>query len=58
MADDPTKRGAADRSRVNINEDHELDYWTKRFGCSRDQLKRAVEKAGPMVADVQRELAR
>ena len=58
MADDLTKRSAADRSRINVNEIHELDYWTKRLGCSRDQLRRAVEKAGPMVADVQRELAR
>ena len=58
MADGPTKRGAADRSRVNINEDHELRYLTKRLGCTRDQLRRAVETAGPMVEDIQRELAR
>ena len=58
MVDDLTKRGAADRSRINMEEDYEVEYWTKRFGVSREQLKRAVEKAGPMVEDVQRELAR
>jgi hypothetical protein len=58
MPDDSDKHRAADRSRINIHEERELNYWTKRFGCSRHQLRRAVEKAGPMVEDVQRELAR
>jgi hypothetical protein len=58
MADDLTKRGAADRNRINVNEDYELDHWSKKFGVSRDQLVRAVHKVGPKVADVQRELAK
>jgi hypothetical protein len=27
MADDLTKTGAADRSRINLNEDDEVDFW-------------------------------
>src|SRR5437764_15449881 len=37
MADDLTKTGAADRNRININEDYEVVYWTMRFGVSREQ---------------------
>ena len=29
MADDPKKRGLADRSRVNTLEDYEVRYWTE-----------------------------
>jgi hypothetical protein len=52
MADDPNKRGPQDRIRININEDFEVEYWTKTLGVTRDQLKAAVAKAGPMVDDV------
>jgi uncharacterized protein DUF3606 len=44
MADDLTKRGAADRSRINMNEDYEVVYWTMRFSVSRDQLKRGSRR--------------
>ena len=52
MADDLNKRGPQDRARVNINEDFEVEYWTKTFGVTRDQLEAAVAKVGPMVEDV------
>ena len=58
MADDKTKRGPADRTRINPSEDYEVDYWSKRFGVSREQLTHAIQRVGPMVADVQRELAK
>jgi hypothetical protein len=32
MADDLKNRGAQDRSRVNIHEDYEVQYWTKKWG--------------------------
>jgi len=56
MADDKTKAGKADRDRINTNEDYELNDWSKHFGVSKDQLKQAVKKVGPMVKDVEREL--
>ena len=46
MADDLTNRGAQDRSRVNIHEEYEVQYWTKKWGVSREQLAAAVQKAG------------
>ena len=56
MADDPTKVGAGDRDRINVNQEHELRYWSEKFNVSPDDLKRAVEDVGPMVKDVEKEL--
>jgi hypothetical protein len=47
-----------DDARINVDQDHELRYWSEKLGVSRDELKRAVQTAGPMVKDVQRHLAR
>jgi hypothetical protein len=46
MPDDLSQRGAQDRARINLNEPHEVKYWTQKFGVTADQLKAAVEKAG------------
>jgi predicted DNA-binding protein YlxM (UPF0122 family) len=56
MADDKTKAGKADRDRINTSEDYELNDWAKHFGVSKDKIKQAVKKVGPMVKDVEREL--
>ena len=56
MADDPTKRRPQDSQRVNISEEHEVRYWTEKFGVTREKLEAAVKKVGPMVKDVEREL--
>lgn len=56
--DDPHKRGRADRNRVNIHEEHELRSWSKTFGVSEEELAKAVQKVGPMVTDVRRELGK
>ena len=56
MADDKSKRGAADRSRINIHEEYEVEYWTKKFGVTREQLSAAVKKVGVMAAAVEQEL--
>ena len=52
MPDDKTKRGTADRIRVNVNERFELDRWKKRLSVSGQQLLAAVRKVGPMLANV------
>jgi hypothetical protein len=31
MADDKTNRGPQDRTRINLSEDYEVRYWTKKF---------------------------
>ena len=58
MADDTSKRGPADRTRINVNEASELSYWTKELGCTADELREAVNAVGVMVAEVRRYLGR
>jgi hypothetical protein len=58
MADDPKVTRPQDAQRINVNQDHELQYWSERFGVSSDELKRAVSRVGPMAADVERALGR
>jgi hypothetical protein len=52
MADDKTKVRPQDSNRVNVNEDYELQYWSEKFGVSREQLKSAVQQVGPIASDV------
>jgi hypothetical protein len=54
--DDLAKRGPQDRSRINVSERWEVDYWCERLGVTPAQLKRAVKSAGPSVKNVRREL--
>jgi hypothetical protein len=46
MADDLTNRGGVDRSRISMNQDHEVRYWTQALGVTRDQLAEAVREVG------------
>lgn len=58
MADDRNKRGPSDGNRVNVHEEYEVRYWCDRFGCTRAQLKAAVDKVGVMASAVEGELRR
>ena len=58
MADDLKQTGRADDQRINVEQDHELNYWSNELGVSRDELRRAVQQAGSMVKDVRRHLSR
>lgn len=57
MADDKTKR-AKDRYRIDVQEDHELRYWTKKFGVTKERLEAAVRKVGTHAEDVAIELGK
>jgi Protein of unknown function (DUF3606) len=52
MPDDKSKRGPADATRVNIHENYEVEYWTKKFGCTKAKLVAAVKAKGVMAVDV------
>jgi hypothetical protein len=56
MADDLKQTGKADDQRINVEQDHELSYWSKELGVSREQLRNAVQQAGSLVRDVRRHL--
>ena len=56
MADDKNNTGSPDRDRINLNEDYEVRYWTSELGISAEQLREAVEAAGPSADAVRRHL--
>jgi 3-oxoacyl-[acyl-carrier-protein] synthase III len=46
-----------DRSKINMHEPHEVQYWSKHLKISREQLQKAVDKVGNSAAAVRKELA-
>ncbi len=58
MPDDLHNRGPQDRSRINVHEPWELQYWSNHFGVTHEQLSAAVQKVGVMVSDVRRYLGK
>ena len=57
MSDDLTKAGQQDRARIKVKEPHEVDYWTKELGVTKDRLAQLVKEAGPGVKAVREKLA-
>jgi len=58
MADNLHLRGQPDRSKVNVHEAWEVDYWTKKWGVTAQQLRNAVAAAGVSAAAVARHLGK
>lgn len=56
MSDDKARPGAADRIRINVQEEYELRDWSRKFGVAPDVLKAAVKAVGPMAKDVEAHL--
>ncbi len=52
MADDKTKTGSPDSDLINTSENYEVEYWSKKFGVSPEELKGAVKAVGNSVAAV------
>lgn len=55
MPHNNTEAAPHDDGHVNIHEDYEIEYWTKQFGCTKEQLLRAVTKVGvsPLVVEIE-----
>jgi hypothetical protein len=58
MADNLTDRGAQDRARINLNEEHEVRYWTEALNVSEAQLRMAVSAVGVGAEAVRKFLSR
>lgn len=56
MADDKTERGPRDSSRIAMGEDYEVQYWTKKFGVSREELQKAVDAVGNDASAIEKRL--
>lgn len=46
MADDKTKTGGQERTRINSSEEYEVGDWVQKFGVSPQELKDAVQAVG------------
>ena len=58
MADNLQSAGPQDRSRINVNEEWELRYWTEELGVSKERLAELVKEVGPTVAAVRQRLTK
>ena len=58
MADDTNNRGAQDRGRINVNEDHEIRSWTQALGVTEAQLREAVAAVGVSADAVRQHLGK
>jgi hypothetical protein len=58
MPDDKKKPGGQDRTRINVNEEYEVRDWSKKFGVTQDELKKAVAKVGTSPEAVKKHLGR
>lgn len=56
--DNLNKTGKQDDTRININQSHEVEYWTKKLGVSEAKLREAVGQVGVMVVDVKKYLGK
>jgi len=52
MTDSSQNRGEPDRSRINVNQEHEVWYWTKALDVTEEELRAAVDAVGPMADKV------
>jgi lipid-binding SYLF domain-containing protein len=50
MSDRKRNHIPADRSRVNIYEQYELEYWTKKWNCTAAELRAAVAATDSIMA--------
>ena len=46
------------RDRINLQEDYEVQYWTKALGVDPDELRKAVEAVGSSAEAVRRQLGK
>jgi hypothetical protein len=58
MADDKTKRAPEDAILISLEEDYEVEYWTRKYGVTRQRLADAVKSVGDSAKKVAEHLKR
>ncbi len=56
MRDNLLDKGRRDRGHIAMEQSHEVQYWTKHLGVTKEELRRAIDKVGNSVAAVRKEL--
>lgn len=52
MNDDPVNQGAEEPSKVTLDLDHEVQYWTTKWDTTHYALREAIAQVGPNAQDV------
>lgn len=58
MADNLNERAPQDASRISLNEDWEVRYWTKALGVSKERLAELVRQHGHSAAAIRAALGK
>ncbi len=58
MSDDKSKKAPEDASRIALEEDYEVRYWTKALDVSEERLRQLVKDHGNSVEAVMSALGR
>ena len=58
MSDDLTRRKPEDPTKINVNQQLELDYWTGKLKVTEETLRAAVSAVGPLYVKVKLYLLR
>ena len=58
MTSKNTTAAPAGGDRIDRKDDFEVAGWAKRLGVTPQELKRAMKKVGPLVADVKKDLGK
>ena len=56
MAEDKTKSGGQDSTRINVSEDYEVRDWAKKLDATPEQIRDAVKAVGDRAAHVEMHL--
>jgi hypothetical protein len=55
--DNLANKGAPERSKINMDENHEVKCWTRKLRVSKEELQKAVDKVGNSASAVRKELS-
>ena len=56
MPEDLFKESPHDNERIDPKDESALSYWSEQWRVPKPELRHAIEKVGPKVADVRRHL--
>lgn len=45
----PSRSGPQDSNHVTLGQNYDVEYWSNRFGVSRDELEEAIDSVGDSV---------
>jgi hypothetical protein len=57
VTDDPSQAANPDDTLIDVDQEQDVRYWSKEFGVTEEEIRQAVQSAGPMVKDVRARLA-